>query len=436
VSRRNLILAVAGLLGVALIVALIVRAASAPAADRVIVAGDVRVTSRSVVAPALATPTPDFTVGIPTKTTGSAAGGSAKGRAAQPTRSNQPVVSGKLTSVSVRVGDTVTAGQVVAQLETKILDLGVKQAKADAARARTRVRVIRNTLDTVLDNIDKIATGRDKLSTARGLLTTGKAALATAKAQLLAAQDKLLEARRNRPQLRAKLAALEQKAATFPAGHVPPPILQGIAQLKGILAAINPGLAQIATGLQKVAVGEAQLAAGAAKLSAATSQLNTAADALATAKKQVINARDTLSIVADSQQIAIDLAGFKRDQATIVSPVAGVVTYAVPSGTVAMVGSPIIRIQPDEATLIDTYLTPEQLQRVHVGSSADVTYDSAPGKVLHGAVAIVANAALYPPTSFPTDIVHMTRTVKVTIRLDAGDAPPQGTPVDISIHTN
>jgi multidrug resistance efflux pump len=360
-----------------------------------------------------------------------------KGKApTQPARSGQPVVSGVVGHVYVRVGDAVTAGQSIAQLDTALLDLGIAQAKTDAARAKTNVRVIKNNLTTILDNIDKLGTGRSQLAAGRAALAKAKAALKTAKSQLLAAQSKLLAAKKNRKQYEAQLADLEAKAAHFPPGQVPADLAKGIAQLKGLLASIDPGLAKVDAGLAKVAAGEAQLATAEAKLNTAAGQLNTAADALSTAKKQVVNARDTLSIVADSQQIGIELARARRQQATILSPVAGVVTYVVPAGTVAMVGSPVAKIRPDGPVLVDTYLTVEQLSRIKLGTRADVTYDSAPGKVLHGEVAIIGLSAIYPPTSFPTDVVHMTRTVKVTIRLDSGDAPPQGTPVDIAIHTN
>ena len=137
-----------------------------------------------------------------------------------------------------------------------------------------------------------------------------------------------------------------------------------------------------------------------------------------------------------ASQIGIDVAELHKAQATVTAPVGGIVTYALPSGVNVMVGSPIVRIQPAEAALVDTYLTPDQIQRIHVGSPADIGYDSAPGKVLHGQVATIGSVAQYPPTTFPTDVVHMTRTIKVAIRLDSGTAPPQGTPVDISIHTN
>jgi len=48
-------------------------------------------------------------------------------------------------------------------------------------------------------------------------------------------------------------------------------------------------------------------------------------------------------------------------------------------------------------------------------------------------VSHVDDVSALPPTSFPTSIVHMTRAVRVTIRLDDGLTAPPGTPVDVEI---
>jgi len=440
VNRRNVILAVIGVGLVALAIATYLRATSGPPPHRLIVAGDVRVTSRTVMAPAIVYPTPDLSVGIPTSQT---AGPTSPKRApSAPARSTQPTVSGTLVRMDVHQGDHVQTGQVIGKFDTTLLDLGVKQAEANQARARTNTRLAIQGLNTVIDNQAKLATGRAQLATGRAALASGAAALATAKTTLATNKTKLLQAQKTRAQLTAALAGLEKQAATFPPGHVPPPIQQQIAMVQAILAklpssaVISAGLKGIAAGQTQVATGEAKLAQGAAQLAQGAAQLATAASALHDAKNALVNARDTLRIVARAQQTAVDLAKYRRTLATIVSPVDGIVTYAVPQGTVMMVGAPIVTIQPDGAALVDTYLTGDQLAQVHPGSLADVTYDSAPGTVLHGTVAIIGADAEYPPTSFPTNIVHMTRTVKVSIRLDSGASPPQGTPVDISIHTD
>ena len=482
-NRRNLILGVALVAMIGLVAGFIVRAFSGPPANRLLVAGDVRSVVRTIPAPAISYPSMSFTVKVVSNATPPAktiylvenvitgrqfslitSPSITGGQSATQTAGGQPVIAGTLTAVNVAVGDHVTTGTVLAQLDNKMLNLGIQGAKLQALATRTTVKVLNNGIDKILDNIDKIATGRDAMATGKAALATGKAQIAAgqvqltkakatlvkAKAGLLAAQKQLLAAKHNRPLLEKQLADAQAQAATTPPGPALNALKAKIAQLQGLLASINPGLAKIAAnlkqvkaGLAQIATGEAQLATaraalitGAAKLATAQAQLNAAADALHTAKTQTIRARDYVRTIASGANVGVVLAQAKRDQTTIVSPISGVVTQAPSKGTSALVGAPLVRVRPDAAPLVDAYLAGEQLSAVHVGSVADITYDSAPGKVLHGTLLTLGSSALYPPTSFPTNIVHMTKTVKVTFQLDSGEAPPAGTPVDIAIHTN
>ena len=267
--------------------------------------------------------------------------------------------------------------------------------------------------------------------------------LLKAKAGLLAARKQLLEAKASRPQLQAALAGLKAQAAVTPPGPALQAIQAQIAKLEGLLASIAPGLAKVKAGLAqinagqaKLAAAEAKLAAGAAQLATAETQLATAADALHTAKQQVVRARDYVRIIASGVNVGIVLAEARRDQATISSPISGTVTQAAVKGTVAMVGAPLVSIAPDDPPLVDTYVSGDRLGKVHVGTVADITFDSGGDKMVRATLETVASRAEYPPTGFPTDIVHMTRTVKLTFRIDSGEAPPAGTPVDIAIHTD
>ena len=466
-NRRNVILAIALLLMVGLVVGIIVRTLSGPPANRLLVAGDVRSVTFTVTAPQIQYPSavsvirvPSnpaagdkvamLVVGRPLAPTPVSALASSTGGASPLSRTGLPIPSGKLVHVYAQVGDHVVEGQVLARLDTKMLDLGVTQAKLSKAAQKTTVRVLNNSLDTILDNIGKLATGRAQLSTARGQLATAKTKLATAKAgllkaraALLAGQKPLLDAKKHRSQLQATLASLEAQAATFPPGNVPPALVAKIAQLTKLLASIDPGLAAISANLKKVkaglaqvAAGEAQLAAGAVKLATAAAQLSTASSALHTAKTQVKTLRDAVKIAVKAADVPVALAEAYREQATIIAPVSGFVTQAPAQGTVAVVNAPLFRVAPDGPALIDTYVTGQQLGALHDGTIADITYDSGGGRVLHARLHTLGAQALYPPTSFPTDIVHMTRTVKITFQLDSGQAPPAGTPVDIAIHTD
>jgi len=295
--------------------------------------------------------------------------------------------------VYVSPGDHVKAGQPLAQLETTALQLGLQQAQTASAKAHADVPVISDNLAT--------------LSTAAGKLLTAKGQLSTAKAKLLA----------GRAQLVAQLALLEQMAAHLPPGPLP------------------PGQPNPAVLIPQLKAALAQLDAGQAQLSAAAGKLATASSQLSTAKQQLSNARELLRILADAQDIGVALAQLRLSQATIVSPVDGVVIEARQAGEIAMVNAPIVRIRPDGAREVDTYLTSDQLAQVKVGTPVEVTYDSAPGVIVRGSVARMAGFSVVPPTSFPTDIVHMTRATRVTVSLEGSSTVPYGTPVDVTIRT-
>jgi multidrug resistance efflux pump len=458
VSRRNVILSVAAIVTIALAFGLIVRVFfSGPPANRVVVAGDVRPVVRTVSAPAISYPTVTYSVQVLSnaamgKTTQTLSGKVVAGPQASATTSPStgiPVVSGRLSAVNVQVGDYVTTGTVLAQLDTTTLDLGVAYAKISADKTKNSVRVLNNSIDTILNNQDKISTGRDQIATGRAQLATGKKQLAAAKKAALAGKKQLLDlqktgldAKKQQSQIVAALAAAEAQAATYPPGKVPAELQKKIGEYKqalGLIAAlptIAKNLKKVDAGLARIAAGEAALQTGAAALATAAGKLSTAADALVTAKSQVTNARNVTRIVADSADVPVALAEAKRDQAALISPASGFVTQAATKGQVVIVGAPVVRIQTDERALIDTYLTGEQLNKVRVGSPADISWDSSGGKTLPATVAIIGSGAQYPPTSFPTDVVHMTRTIKVTLRLESGERPPPGTPVDVAIHTD
>jgi len=392
VNRRSLMWTIIVVLAcVALGGALWYRSGAANPAGVMSLAGDVRADVITVRAPAIPKPVPDYAVGIPKPagTMPSAAGR----RPTQPMPSSQPTISGPIAAVYVSPGDHVKAGEPLAQLDTTALELGVQQALTASAKAHADVPVLTNSLAT-------LSTAGAKLVTARGQLSTARTKLATGRAQLL-----------------AQLAQLEQLAAHMPPG--PPP----------------PGQPNPAVLIPQLKAALAQLDAGQAQLNTAAGKLATASAQLSTAKQQLTNARDLLRILADAQDIGVEIARLRLSQATIVSPVDGTVLEARQAGEIAMVNAPIVRIRPDGAREVDTYLTSDQLALVKVGTPVEVTYDSAPGVTIRGSVARIAGFSAVPPTSFPTDIVHMTRATRVTVSLEGSSTVPYGTPVDVTIRT-
>ena len=401
-TRRGILTVVAvGLVAVASGFAIHAKSASAVTPGVIAVAGDVRVDENVVRAPVVAYPTPDYSIGIPMTTAGAPEKRSAGAPGAGASR--QPVVSGFLTAIPVAQGDHVARGQVVALLDTSMLDLGVRQAEA----ARTRARA---NLDVLDHAIDKLASTRATLVTTRAQLVKTRASLATTIGVLA----------RTRASLEASIALIQQIIAEpgGPPPHSPPyPVLlqglqRGLAQLDAGLAGARAGLTKLDRGLTKLSLGLAQLDG---------------------ARKQLNGARKLAAINEDAQGTSVSLARAKRIAATIVAPIDGVVTYTRSPGTAVMVGTPLVRIRPDGPTHVQTYLAADQLAQIRIGSAATVTFDSNPGAPLIGRVSHIDARAALPPTSFPTSIVHMTRAVRVTIELDDGQTAPPGTPVDTEI---
>ena len=404
--------AVAVLVVIVVVVAVLwERSLTAEPAGALPLAGDVRAQSVMVSAPTIVYPSINTSIGI--ATSGSPAPSSSRRPSTSGPGSRTPTVAGRITRVYVALGSRVTTGEVLAQLDTTMLDLGVAQARTAAIRARAQLGLIQSSLDT--------------LSTASGKLATARSKLATAGSKLAAA---LAQATAGRAKLVAAIAALEKIVAHLPPGSPSPTSTPPgapnprvlLAQLKAKLAQLDAALALLHSGVGQLATGRAQLA--------------TAGSQLATARTQLHTARDVATIVAQAQELGIQVAEVERSQARVFSPVSGLVTYVLPAGSIAMVGTPLDTITPDRPVLVDTYAADSQLGLIKIGDRADAGYDSDPTAVFHGRVTAVGTRSTFPPTSFPTDLIHLTRALRVTVTLDRGPAPPPGTPVDLTIYTN
>ena len=431
-NRRTIVIAgLAAALVAAVAFGFYARSASAATPGVIVVAGDVRVDEYVVKAPTITQPTPDYTVGIPVPV-----GTPPKKRVAPsaPAPSRLPVVSGYLSQVLVGEGAHVAKGQVLARLDTTMLDLGVAQATTARVKGGTDIRV----LD---ENLDKLDDARGKLVDARAKLVKAKAQLLKARAQLLKARASLVATitvlKKQRASVVTSIAIIQrlinEGEDDVPPGSPPLPVI--LAGLKAALGGLNTGLAGANAGLATMDAGLAKMSVGLATIAKGFVQIRTGFAQLDKARTQLEDARRLAVINLTSLDVAVRLAEVRRQAATIVSPVAGTVTFARTAGTTVMVGAPLVRIRPDGPAHVVTYLTGDQLAQVSVGSRASIGFDSNTASSLPGRVALVGDGAVVPPTSFPTSIVHMTRAVRVTIELDSGATLPPGTPVDVEITT-
>jgi multidrug resistance efflux pump len=399
-SRGRTALAVAALVAAVVTGALVWSSTSkADASSDLVLAGDVRAQEWVVRAPRITTPTIDFAVGI---SRSSSPGGRPPASARPLPQSRTPMVSGYLADVRVTEGMRVTRGQVAATLDTTLLDLGVRQAETAKAKAGADLAVLDQNVET--------------LGAARAKLVKARAGLVKAKRSLETSLTAFIKVRSN---LEASITAIETVLSHGPPPPSNPPLPVLLASLRNALAGVQKGIAGMKAGLAKIDKGLAQM-------KKALSQLDTA-------RARLHDLREILLVNEQAQDVGVRLAEARRAQAVMTAPCSGIITFARRAGTVAMVGAPIVRIRPDGPTEVFTYVTPDVLSGLSTGASALVDFDSNDGPALPARVSRIDDVAAFPPTSFATGVVHMTRTVRVTLTLDGGATAPPGTPVDVTI---
>lgn len=345
-----------------------------------------------------------------------------------------PAVAGLLATVDVAVGDRVDSGQVIATLDTALLDLGVDKARAAEAEARAKVGVLDAGLDDIEDRRAELADAKGDVADARAKLTKAHSELKATRAKLVASKAAALEGRAD---LQARIATLERLIGSGNATSTPPAPTpqQTLAALRAKLVEVEKGIVKLDAGIAKVDSGLAEVAKGSRKLSSAAGQVATGESALKDARAQLTTAREVTAIVAQGRSLGIRAAEIARDASVITAPVTGTVTFARTAGTVAMVGAPIVRIRPDDLPAVDTYLTAEQVREVSSGDPVELTLDSFPERIVRGNVSALGTRYRYPPNTFPTELTHMTLVVPVTVTFPPDSALPPGTPVDLVIRT-
>ena len=143
-------------------------------------------------------------------------------------------------------------------------------------------------------------------------------------------------------------------------------------------------------------------------------------------------------MAVDAAKVGVRLAEYQRELAVLRSPVDGTVVSVVSVGDVLAPGATVAVIRRDGPPRVTTWLAPEELGAVKVGTEAEVRADWFPaglaGAPIKGRVTSISTRAEYPPTSFATSEIHLTRAVRVETTLsDTAEQPalPPGTPVDV-----
>ena len=339
-----------------------------------------------------------------------------------------PKVTGLLTTLSVREGDRVKAGQVVGQIDPRETIASLRQKEAALAAAKFRLAQAQATQNAQTVGVSSdIAKQQAALATARAQNTQAKAdfsaAVATAEANVAAAKERVASANADIANADTAIASAKasvdnaqatytRQASLLAKGYVAQQAVDNYqtavtvaeAALKAaqsrrdslvstrdaVLASQKAAEKQAVIARNKakadVAVADATLAQGRAGLR--VSQANTAQNEAYVQNLAALQAAVT-SAEADVQSAQVLLS-----QASLLSPLEGVVTTRlIEPGAIVSPTTPVISVQSVRRVWA-TVAAPEETARfLTQGQSATVTLDALPGETFTGKIAQVLPSA-------------------------------------------
>lgn len=327
-----------------------------------------------------------------------------------------PKTEGKILEITVREGDMVTAGQVIARLDDAQVRAREDQARAALVDAQAKqqsasdqIAVLRETLRQNEDQSGQSRIDADgRVRQAQADLTAAEADLAQQQAALTLAEfdrdayTRLAKtgAASERQALQATSQASQQAAAVAAAERK-------VESYRGALTTAQANLenpmirdAQVAGTQRQILQQEAQIAA---------------------AKAETLQAQAQLAEAEDN-----------RADLTVTAPFTGtVITRSAEPGEVVQAGTAIITLLDLSKVYLRGFIPEGEIGQVKIGQPAHVFLDSNPDQPLDAYVLRVDPEATFTPenTYFQNDRVKQVVGVKLQLKQGIGFAKP-GMPAD------
>ena len=327
-----------------------------------------------------------------------------------------PKTSGKILEITVREGDTVTAGQVIARLDDAQVRAREEQAKAALVDAEAKSQAARDQINVLQEQLrqNQLQTAQSKTD-ADGRVRQAQADLTAAEADLAQQQAALRLAVFNRDAYTrlAKSGAVSEQQG-----------LQADAQAEQQAAAVSAAQRRVEAARGSLTTAQANLEnpnIREAQLASTQRQIIQQEAQIAAAKAQMLQAQAQL---AEAQADRADL--------TVVAPFSGtVITRAAEPGEVVQAGTAIITLLDLSQVYLRGFITEGDIGKVKVGQPAHVFLDSNPNQPLDAYVLRIDPQATFTPenTYFRDDRVKQVVGAKLLLKQGIGYAKP-GMPAD------
>jgi HlyD family secretion protein len=324
--------------------------------------------------------------------------------------------SGRIREITVREGDRVEAGQVLALLDDEQIRARERQAAATVRQAEARVKLNEYQIAVLNEQLLQSQLGMDQSKAdAQGRVSEAEGKLAAAEAQLAQALAAHAMARWDR----------EAMARLFQKDLVAEQEAQRTRYNEEAQAAV------VAASRRQVEAAQGSLTAAKANL------MNPAIRASqgAAVRGQILQARaDIAAAEADAEhaRAMLDEARANRQDLRVIAPFAGTVaTRTAEPGEVVTAGTPIVTLVNLAEVYLRAFVPEGQIGRVRLGQPARVYIDSDPRTPIDAQVMRVDPEASFTPenTYFREDRVKQVVGVKLGLRGAVGFAKP-GMPAD------
>jgi len=287
-----------------------------------------------------------------------------------------PEVGGRITAFDLKEGDRVAAGATILTLDATDIDLAIARARTEQAAAEAQLRLVRASARP-----EDVRQAEAQVSAARAEVTSAQAEVAAAEADLK--RFELLLERKSGAQKQRDDAAtrLDVARARLDAAS------ERVRAAEAALARVNAG-----ARVEEVGVAQTRIA--------------TALAAIATLEKQ-------------------------RQDTTLVSPVAGVVTEKLAeAGEVVAPRAPVVVITDLDRAWADVYVPEPAVPRLTLGQSATLFTDAG-GPGLPGSITYISPKAEFTPRNVQTAEERAKLVYRVRVSADNKDGVLKpGMPVD------
>lgn len=329
---------------------------------------------------------------------------------------------GRIREITVREGDHVTAGQVIALLDDEQLGAREEQAQAAASQAEIRITRAQQQIAVLRDQLNQSQLGIEQSRLdAQGRVKQAEAQIAQAQAQLAQAQANFQQAAYDKEKFDRLLATGD------------------VSERQARQAATNYNSQAEIVKAQRKQVEAARGALTAVRANLANPGIRTAQTSAI--RNQIIQAEtDIESARADAERAQAQLreAQANRADLSIKAPFDGTIaTRAAEPGEIVSAGTTIVTLINPGEIYLRAFVTEGDIGRVKLGQAARIYLDSNPDQPLDAVVSRIDPEAAFTPenTYFRDDRVKQVVGVKLSLKDPKGFAKP-GMPADGEILTD